>query len=115
MADEDLTERQRMIKALRQTNAHILERITKAGGETTNVDAARHERFVAFLVEIGVIELDDAEAWTLLWLDEYNTILMNLEIELQKLVRANQDEQRRRRREARTAPRLLGPGGNPLR
>lgn len=109
---EPLSERQSMIKALRDTNAEILARIDKLGGEPTNVDAARHEQFVAFLMNEGVITPDQAETWTLLWQDHFNGILMELEVQLMKIRREQQAEYEKQRRAAR-APRLIVPGSPP--
>lgn len=100
MADEELTERQSMILNLRKANREILARLASQQVQVSGIANERHESFILYLIELGVLTKDQMEHFDVLWESQLNDTLQKQEIEFSK--------QLAKRRAA--APRLIIPG-----
>lgn len=102
MAEEGLTERQSMIVSLRQANRGILARLTSRNVQVDGIGVERHESFIQFLVDIGVITEEQIEQFDLQWESYLNDTLQKKEVEMQRLIAAQ------------NGPKLIGPDGRRL-
>lgn len=89
---QQLTERQKMIRNLNQSNHQMLARISKMTRGQVEIDptGGRMELFFEKLIEWGVITSDQMEEFNLAWVDHFNSYLMQRETEIREALKEAQ-------------------------
>lgn len=100
--DEEFTDAQKIIRNLNRANMDMIQRIEQMTGGQIDVAPERHETFINYLVEIGVLTIEQMEAFNLNWVDHLNSKLMRMEADL----RARIAQQAKEERDAQAARKL---------
>lgn len=100
--DDEFTDAQKIIRNLNRANMDMIQRIEQMTGGQIDVAPERHETFINYLVDIGVLTIEQMEAFNLNWVDHLNSKLMRMEADL----RARIAQQAKEERDAQAARKL---------
>lgn len=77
-------------KELQKQNTQILQRLQQVNVQINGIGESRHEMFIEFLIEEGILPKDTLEKFNLVWETRLNQQLMHTEAEVRSKMRQAQ-------------------------